>query len=101
MKTTLDLPDELIRAVKLQAVMQGRNLKDLVADFLRQGLGITPLVQPEQYSSSSLVTFDTNGLPVIRCGQDAPAKHMTLSELLDLEQETQTVEDLRHAGITI
>lgn len=39
MKTTLDLPDELIREVKLRAVIQGRSLKDLVANFLRQELG--------------------------------------------------------------
>lgn len=42
MKTTLDLPDELIREAKLRAAMQGRTLRDLVADFLRQGLGMVP-----------------------------------------------------------
>ena len=42
MKTTLDLPDELVREMKLQAVIQGRTLHDLAADFLRQGLGMAP-----------------------------------------------------------
>ena len=40
MKTTFDLPDELIREVKLRAVVQRRTVKDLVAEFLRQGLGL-------------------------------------------------------------
>jgi hypothetical protein len=38
MKTTLDLPDELVREMKLRALMQGRTLRDLAADFLRQGV---------------------------------------------------------------
>ena len=41
MKTTLDLPDELIREAKLRAVLQGRTLRDLVAEYLRQGMGMT------------------------------------------------------------
>ncbi len=38
MKTTLDLPDDLMRQVKLKAVREDRKLKDLVAELLRQGL---------------------------------------------------------------
>ena len=38
MKTTLDLPDELIRAVKILAVKQNSKLKDVVTDLLRLGL---------------------------------------------------------------
>lgn len=34
MKTTLDLPDKLIREAKLRAVLQGRTLRDLVAEYL-------------------------------------------------------------------
>jgi plasmid stability protein len=37
MKTTLDLPDALVKQVKLRAVREGRKLKDLVADLLRKG----------------------------------------------------------------
>ena len=33
MKTTLDLPDDLVRAVKMRAVAEDRKLKDMVADF--------------------------------------------------------------------
>lgn len=38
MKTTLELPDELMRAVKVRAANQGRRLKEVVADLLRRGL---------------------------------------------------------------
>lgn len=38
MKTTLELPDELVKEIKLLAVQEGKKLKDAVADLLRQGL---------------------------------------------------------------
>ncbi|WP_395738996.1 antitoxin [Prosthecobacter sp.] len=38
MKTTLDLPSDLVREIKLRAVNEGGKLKDTVADLLRRGL---------------------------------------------------------------
>jgi|GEM_PF-5631578 plasmid stability protein len=38
MKTTLELPDELMRAVKLRAAATDRKLKDVVAEALAVGL---------------------------------------------------------------
>lgn len=98
MKTTLDLPDELIREAKLRAVMQGRTLKDLVADFLRQGLGIAPSVPSALLPPGSMVEIAANGLPVIRCRPNAKASTASLEALLTLEQLAQTELDMRHAG---
>jgi hypothetical protein len=38
MKTTLDLPDELMREVKIRAVHEHKKLKDAIADFIRKGM---------------------------------------------------------------
>ena len=38
MKTTLDLPDELMREVKIRAVHEQKKLKDAIAEFIRKGL---------------------------------------------------------------
>ena len=38
MKTTLELPDDLVKEIKLGAVNEGKKLKDAVADLLRTGL---------------------------------------------------------------
>jgi hypothetical protein len=38
MKTTIDLPDELIREAKLRTVMQGLTLRVLIGGFIRHGL---------------------------------------------------------------
>jgi plasmid stability protein len=41
MKTTLDLPDDLVKQIKLRAVNDGMKLKDAMADLLRKGLSTT------------------------------------------------------------
>jgi hypothetical protein len=38
MKTTLEIPDDVFRQAKAQAALEGRKLKDLVADSLRATL---------------------------------------------------------------
>ncbi len=38
MKTTLDLPDELMREVKIRAVYEHKKLKDTIAELLRKGI---------------------------------------------------------------
>ena len=98
MKTTLDLPDELVREAKLRAVMQGRTLKDLVADFLRQGLGHPAKSHHTVAHGSERLIISPAGLPQIRCHADAPASQASVAELLVLEQRALAEDDLRHAG---
>lgn len=38
MKTTLDLPDELMRAVRIRAAEENLKLREVVAELLRLGL---------------------------------------------------------------
>jgi plasmid stability protein len=38
MKMTIDLPDSMVKQIKLRAVHDGKKLKDAVADLLRKGL---------------------------------------------------------------
>jgi hypothetical protein len=101
MKITVDLPDELIREVKLRAVHQRRTVKDLVAEFLRQGLGLPPLGEAEKRPVSPMVNIGKSGLPVIVCAANAPATRMSAAELLALEQEAQTEEDLPRVGLSL
>ncbi len=46
MKTTLELPGDLVREIKLRAVHDGRKLKDTVADLLRRGLATPAVTAP-------------------------------------------------------
>lgn len=82
MKTTLDLPDELVRAVKIRAVEDNKRLKDTVADLLRRGLA-HERGRPEAVRNRLK-------LPLIECAHDArPGQEITperAAELL-LEEE--------------
>lgn len=100
MKTTLDLPDELVREMKLRALMQGRTLRDLAADFLRQGLGMGAS-RPAPPALGSRVEIGADGLPIIRGGADAPARLMSNEALTALEQDMQTREDMQRAGLSV
>ncbi|MGH7753205.1 MAG: antitoxin [Gemmatimonadales bacterium] len=41
MKTTFDLPADLVRAIKLRAIEENLKLKDMAAELLRRGLAQT------------------------------------------------------------
>lgn len=98
MKTTFELPDELVHAVKLRAVMQRRTVKDLVADFLRQGLGMVPSAPAATLTEGSMIQIGPHGLPVVRCQPGAPATRMSAQELTQIEQAALAREDLQRAG---
>jgi len=42
MKTTLELPDALMRQVKVRAAKTDRKLKDVVAELIKRGLAAAP-----------------------------------------------------------
>lgn len=61
MKTTLDLPDDVLHAVKIRAVHERRRLKDLVAELLRRGLQSAP-PEPERRAPKLPVSSARGGL---------------------------------------
>jgi len=70
MKTTLDLPDDLMRAVKIRAVQENRRLKHTVADLLRRGLA-------EQRGAPAAPRRRVK-LPLVECAHEArPGEEMT------------------------
>lgn len=85
MKTTLDLPDDLVRAVKIRAVEENRRLKDMVTDLLRRGLA--------QKRGVPVAAGSSLKLPLVECAHEArPGEEMTpdrVSEVL-LEEEAGT-----------
>lgn len=44
MKTTLELPDPLMRQIKVRAANSNRTIKDVVAELITRGLKVTPAV---------------------------------------------------------
>lgn len=80
MKTTLDLPDELMRSIKVKAAREDRKLKDVIADLLQRALENEP---PSKRGHRVK-------LPLIRGGHPAPpGEELTAERIADilLEQE--------------
>ena len=70
MKTTLELPDELMSEVRVRAAKEGRKLKDLVAELIRSGL--------EQETRPGGAPGPRPALPLIECAHRAsPGEEMT------------------------
>ena len=84
MKTTLDLPDDLMRKIKIRAVIQNRKLKDEIADLLRRGL-VQKLVAPP-------ILRNRVKLPLVHCAHRArPGEEMTPERVAQhlLEEESE------------
>ena len=98
MKTTVELPDKLLRQIKLRAVRNGQKLKETIADLLRRGLEATA---PSASASRPVIkTHPQTGFPYVECPDDAPAQHMTPAEILAIEQQAQLDEDLERLGVS-
>lgn len=80
-KTTLELPAELVRELKLKAVRENRRYKDVAAEVIRDGL--LPRQRPEQDVIRHRATF-----PLIRSTHPAPpGEELTAERLHQLEEE--------------
>ncbi len=100
MKTTLDLPDDLVQELKLRSVHERRKLKDVAAQAIRRGLQVKDPTPGEPPPLPPGLEINERGFPVFKCGPDAPATKMTIEELLALEQESLLEDDLKRVGIT-
>ena len=80
MKTTLDLPNDLIREIKLRAVNEGRKLKDIIAELLGKGLSAgaaTTRARPSRVK-----------LPLVKCRRTADLTPDQVAAVL-LKQEVE------------
>lgn len=96
MKTTIDLPDTLLREARQRALHEGRPFKDLVAEFIRQGLsqvGAKPATRP-----GSSLELAADGLPVFRRDPAAAPRIPSVLQLFELEHTTLAAEDQQRAG---
>jgi hypothetical protein len=91
-KTTLDLPPDLVREIKLMAVNEGRKLKDVISDLLRKGLGHSA----SQFTDKNQIQGRRGliPLPFFATSSAAPAKNMTLTQLQALEEQALSSADI-------
>ena len=76
MKTTLDLPEDLVRRMKLRAVREGRKLKDVASEVVRRGLAAP--------SAGESVTGTRVELPLIVCERAAPEAELNPEQIAEV-----------------
>lgn len=90
MKTTVELPDELVREVKVRAAQEGRRLKDVMAEVVRRGLA-APV---RQHMTSSRVR-----LPLVQCAHPArPSHEMTPQRTAQILLAAEVAAEVGAAG---
>jgi hypothetical protein len=77
MRSTFDLPDDLMKQAKIAAVERGVPLRDLVAEGLRQLLAKRPAARRRAR------------LPNIRIAEDAPVLRMSVADLKSQEADDE------------
>lgn len=80
MKTTIDLPEELVREMKLRAAREGRKLRDVAAEVFRLGLAAPAPVPGVRHRVK---------LPIIPSPAGSKPFALSGARLLELEQEAE------------
>jgi hypothetical protein len=80
MKTTIDLPEDLVREMKFRAVREGRKLREVAEEVFRRGLA-TPASSRGPGERHRVV------LPIIPAAADAKPFELSGERLLELELE--------------
>ena len=77
MKTTLDLPDELMRAIKVRAAEDNLEIEEVVTNLLRRGLAATAAEKPMVRNH---VQF-----PLVKCAHPAkPGDELTPERVAEI-----------------
>jgi plasmid stability protein len=95
MKTTLDLPQELVKRLKMRAVRDGRKLKDLAAELLFDGLKKT---KHSKHERRVRIVRDKRGFPIIQGRRAAPrGQELTPERIAEImiDQEAEWARDPR------
>jgi len=79
-KTTMDLPEELVREMKFRAVREGRKLREVAEEIFRRGLAAP--ASPAETGTRRRVK-----LPLIPAPADAKPFELSGERLLELEAE--------------
>lgn len=90
MKTTLELPEDLMRDIRIRAARSDQRLKDVVAELLRRGLEAPPeppVTDPVQAWRARLV-FHEDGRITNPEGIEDEAFFEALTQVRDTDRES-------------
>ena len=92
MRTTIDLPDSLLRQVKARAALEGLTLKELITSYVAQGLQqgtAQRAAQPRQRSVPPMIAKAATGAPIPALSADELAELEIQEDLEKHERSTR------------
>jgi hypothetical protein len=97
-KTTLDLPDPLMRRVKIRAASEGRKLKELITDLLEKGLDAPSAISLPEGELPYEIDPHT-GMAISRMLNTPGFVPPSVEESQAMIERANEEEDLRRAGL--
>jgi plasmid stability protein len=91
MRTTIDLPDSLLKHLKARAALEGRSLRDLVVELVEKGLSARDAVDPQQRFAARPPVLPSQGPLAVDLGRASSAD---LQALLSQDDDEQAAEFL-------
>ena len=91
MRTTIDLPDSLLRQAKARAALEGLTLKELIASYVVQGLQqgeVQRAAQPRRRSAPPMIARAATGKPIPALSADELAELEIQEDLEKYERST-------------
>jgi hypothetical protein len=82
--------------MKLRATQEGRKIEDVAASLLVSGLAADSARKQRVPARKETLKF-----PLFPCAKNAPARKMSIAQLLAVEQAAQTHEDLERLGFPL
>ena len=99
MRTTLDLPDPLMRRVKIKAAAEGKKLKEIMAELIEAGLDKDQPQATLSEGESPWYIDPKTGFPIIKSLNTPGYKPPTTEEALEITEKALLEGDLERAGI--
>ena len=78
MKTTVELPDDLLRTLKATAAQEGRSLKDVLIDLIRSAL------RANKAKPTKKAPLKPNDWPILPSKPAKPGKEITPDRLYEI-----------------
>jgi plasmid stability protein len=98
MKTTLEIPDDLMRTIKVRAAQSNRRLKDVVAELLEKGISAPANDSPPHGEGGTTEVSPETGLPIVHSPEDAYITTMSDQDIHALIDHVQEGEDAERSG---
>lgn len=99
MRTTVDIPEELLRRAKAEAALRGMKLKDYMTEALRAALSgelqVVAERAPEYPGTEEQRLGDNCVLPLIRGTADPAMRDLTAERVHAILQEEEVERELR------